>query len=266
MDQDHFNGVSIKDTSEEHYDNESPLYHNANPYGIWGTPPKESPKQVDDNNKGNNAFVGPFNPDFKIPVSVSKPKKSNKTTSGVSGGTKQKGGQRIPPVNGQVPFQPSQFNSVQRPDEILQIIQQHPELANYPPGSVFEIHNYDPKFPQNRPQVPINPYLMNQVDPTNNPQYSNIPIDQIIKHVQNGQIPPGLARPQLPFGQNSQQFAQNANVFAPHGLNVPFINAQHNQSSGIIIIHILSFAFIKVIVFFKNLAPTIFHPYSMGLN
>lgn len=224
-------GKPLNENSEEQFENENPLYHNANPYGIWGGPSKIPPKPIDENK--TPSFIGPFNPDFKTPVGSPKPKKGNKTSVVNPGSNKQKGGQR-PPFEGHNPFQQPQYNTVQRPDEILQIINQHPELANYPPGSVFEIHNYDPKYPQGRPQVPQVPYLMNQVEP-GHPPYQNIPIDQIIKHVQNGQIPPGLSRPLPPFRQNSPQFAQNPNIFAPHGLQIPFLNGQHNlnQSSGI---------------------------------
>lgn len=244
------NTIPVKETTDD-FENENPLYHNANPYGIWGTPNR---KPIDENK--NPEFIGPFNPDFKTPIGGSKLKKGNKTSVVPPGVNKQK----IPrPPFDQNQYQ--QFNNVQRPDEILQIINQHPELANYPPGSVFEIHNYDPKYPQGRPQIPMgNPYLMNHVDP--HQQYPNIPIDQIIKHVQNGQIPPGISRPLPSFGHNSQQFAQNPNIYSPHGLQIPFINGQHlNQSSGIsfyfktfVAFHLkknLHKTFIKFIYFFQ---------------
>lgn len=247
------NGIPISESSSENFDNESPPYQHIGSYNPWGTPPNRPPKDeilvkpLNENQNKSPSFMGPFNPDYKMPVSVSKAKKSNKTTTPSNIPNKQKGDRFRPPFPNipqqQNPFQQPQFNTIQRPEEILQIINQHPELANYPSGSVFEIHNYDPntKFPQSPvgrpplpPPPPVGPYLVNQVDtgsPANFPQ--NIPVDQIIKHVQNGQIPPGLSRPLPGFGQNPQ-FAPNTNPYAPHGLQIPLINGQlnSNQTSG----------------------------------
>lgn len=210
---------------EEHP--EGPPYQHIGTYsGPW-SPPKQKPKDevlvkpLDD----KTSFIGPFNPDFKMPVAPPKTKKGNKTTSNNTVNKKR------PPIPQQPVFQQPQFTTAHRPEEILQIINQHPELANYPPGSVFEIHNYDPNQNFQRPygqnQDPNRPFLPNQVEPAV-PNYPNIPIDQIIKHVQNGQIPPGLSR--LPFGQ--PQFAQNPNLFAPPGLQYPQTQLNSNQTGG----------------------------------
>lgn len=230
-----------------------------NPNKINSASGSEGPvKPISDSSDQSPPYMGPFNPDFKA-TSSSKPKKGNKTSTSSNNSNKQKGDRVRPPLvipQSNIPYQQSQYNTVHRPEEILQIINQHPELANYPSGSVFEIHNYDPnvKYPDN-PRLPpglnsVNrpPYLMNQVDPgmhfnnNNNNNYpNNYPIDQIIKHVQNGQLPPGLARPppsQPVFGQ-TPPYAQNPSIYAPHGLQFPLINGQPqlktNQTSGGII-------------------------------
>lgn len=244
---------------------EGPPYEHSVP---WPTGPKNPTKPIKDevlikpiyDNSKIPSYVGPFNPDNNKAPQV-KSKKPNKTANNALP-TKQKGEQFIPH---QLPFDPHQshypnLQNLQNPEEILQIINQHPELSNYPAGSVFEIHNYPQdvnrkpvnpeflvpqnKYPQNpvrKPpphnQSPIGPYLINQIDPNvqninSNNFASNIPIDQLIKHVQEGQIPPGLPRPIAPYNQNSQ-FSQNP-IFAQPGLQYSVLNNQPqlNQSTG----------------------------------
>lgn len=79
-------------------------------------------------------------------------------------------------------------------DELLQFINQHPELTNYPSGSVFEIHN----VPDNqRPSVPL---IFEQ--PTGHP--SGIPpglnVDHVLQHIHKHPSQPFIPFPHHPDG------------------------------------------------------------------
>lgn len=250
--------------------NDAPSYEHVSPWAFGPVNGNAKPPLKDDvlikpipDNPKVPSYVGPFNPDFKNPSG--KPKKGNKTsTTNTVNPNKQKPEQFIPqlahlPIPQQIPYDPqqTQYTNLQNPEEILQIINQHPELANYPSGAVFEIHNYPPdvshkpvnpeylnpqiKYPQNpirRPppqnQSPLGSYLINQIDPGNSNNFSpNLPIDQLLKHVQEGQMPTGIPRPPITsFAQNTP-FSQNP-IFAPPGLQYSMLNNQPqlNQTAG----------------------------------
>lgn len=253
---DNNNEPNLKPDLVDKYKNikpEGPIYEHSIP---WPVGPSRNPtkpikeevsiKPIPDTKPPS--IISPFNPDIKPPPV--KTKKGNKTTS--NNANKQKD-QFLPPlVSQQIPYDPHNphYQNIQNPEEILQIINQHPELANYPPGAVFEIHNFPQDIPQ-KPEynIPQNkfppsrkppsqhqtshvPYLINQIDPNAN-YASNLPIDQIIKHVQEGQIPPGLPRPAAPSYAQNSQFSQNP-MFAQPGLQYSVLNNQPqlNQTTG----------------------------------
>lgn len=166
------------------------------------------------------AYVGPFNPDFKGSGST-KTRKGDKTTNNIAPG-KQKPVVRPPPP----PPQRPQYDI--KPDEIIHVINQHPELANYPPGSVFEVHNYNPNqpgaYPSNFPARP--PLVPNQLD-------AGFPID-LIKHVHNGQIPPGVAANYAPNPYAQFPFMNGQSQLTPNrtgGQSITYFQVHANDTS-----------------------------------
>lgn len=113
------------------------------------------------------------------------------------------------------------------PDEFLQFINQHPELSNYPSGSVFEVHNIPPTHQQKQgiPQH-INPNSL--LTPTNNrpvipfviqtPQEDlpqNINVEHILQHIQKNSFIP-FPNAQMPPPNNGPLL-----ITAPNGLVIP---------------------------------------------
>lgn len=158
-------------------------------------------------------YIGPINPDFKNPAVPSKP--NNKGGKNPDKGKPNKNAgtfvtppstlheNYIPEYNHpgvpfqhaedypmpnkqKIPKQPPNTHQVHihgkgNPEEILQIINQHPEFANYPPGSVLEIHNV-PNGAQ-RPQF-VNPNTIINQRP-GRPPY-------VVNQDQQPSLPPGV--------------------------------------------------------------------------
>ncbi|XP_018322459.1 putative epidermal cell surface receptor isoform X1 [Agrilus planipennis] len=208
--------------------------------------------------KNTSTFLGPFSPNYKTDVSNTKQTK-------VSGGKYNKPGKdsgadvnesktKRPPFDNtkysKVPKHPSTnqtefYATEQYPqiphasgqsDEILQIINQHPELANYPPGSVFEIHSVpvDPSQKPNRPQYanpnilvpstndhPLVPFVINQ-----NPQVvpsHGIDLDQLLQHIHRAPTQPNYI--QYPTHSSN-------GIIIPNGQNLPIPSQLNKTISG----------------------------------
>lgn len=125
------------------------------------------------------------------------------------------------------------------PEELLQFINQHPEISNYPTGSVLEIHkvpiaaNQKPtNFPPNtKSQIHLVPYLV----PTNaagEPNHNDLPpgfsLDQILKEFHKNSQPqsniPMISRP--PF------VGSNGPVIVPQQTGSVLFGNQNNTHKG----------------------------------
>lgn len=119
---------------------------------------------------------------------------------------------QVPPylVNSQSPTKSHiAIHGKGNPDELLQFINQHPEIANYPPGSVLEIHNVPPNAkpnqmnPQHNGQNVI-PYLIQQNPNINNELPPGITLEQILQEIHKSEHPPSVPYhvPQFPRHDN----------------------------------------------------------------
>lgn len=112
-------------------------------------------------------------------------------------------------VQEQRPKQPGQPSQVAvhgkgDADELLQFINQHPELTNYPSGSVFEIHNIPDHKPQyvNPATRPVVPFVY---EPPGHPGLPpGLNVDQVLQqiHKQQQQHHHHPNQPFVPFPQN----------------------------------------------------------------
>ncbi|CAH1365374.1 unnamed protein product [Tenebrio molitor] len=190
----HENGSETTQSPLESYtqsnlpSNENPFYHKSNK----------------DENK--EPFLGPFNPTYKKP-SDSKNQKGQKPKPVKEGGlfvTPPPGENYIP--NHQV--KKTQMHGNQ--DELLQFIHQHPEINNYPSGSVVEVHSV--------PVKPSNPFV-NPGAPNGRPQ-------NFIPYV----LPPNGHGNELPGGITVEQILQEVHKNAnPHGHLYSFPPTQFNN-------------------------------------
>lgn len=125
------------------------------------------------------------------------------------------------------------------PDEILKIINEHPELANYPPGSVVEIHDVvaqdipqKPNFvnpnsivpPNNSP--PLVPYLVNQEH-----SYDTIPhgvgLEQFLQEIHKNIQP--QTNHFIPYPTNTQYSNVNGQIYIPPQ-NAPAFNTRPDRN------------------------------------
>lgn len=190
----HENGSETTQSPLESYtqsnlpSNENPFYHKSNK----------------DENK--EPFLGPFNPTYKKP-SDSKNQKGQKPKPVKEGGlfvTPPPGENYIP--NHQVKKPQMHGNQ----DELLQFIHQHPEINNYPSGSVVEVHSV--------PVKPSNPFV-NPGAPNGRPQ-------NFIPYV----LPPNGHGNELPGGITVEQILQEVHKNAnPHGHLYSFPPTQFNN-------------------------------------
>lgn len=100
----------------------------------------------------------------------------------------------IPPfIPQEPPKQHFALNDKNTPEEILQILHQHPEFNNYPPGSVVEVHNFSP-----HPQNPVLPPYANQngIMGHGNPQHIPILVQNSVGQHLN-ELPPGVTLEQI---------------------------------------------------------------------
>jgi hypothetical protein len=190
----HENGSETTQSPLESYtqsnlpSNENPFYHKSNK----------------DENK--EPFLGPFNPTYKKP-SDSKNQKGQKPKPVKEGGlfvTPPPGENYIP--NHQVKKPQMHGNQ----DELLQFIHQHPEINNYPSGSVVEVHSV--------PVKPSNPFA--------NPGVPNGRPQNFIPYV----LPPNGHGNELPGGITVEQILQEVHKNAnPHGHLYSFPPTQFNN-------------------------------------
>lgn len=108
-----------------------------------------------------------------------------------------------PPNENHIPNAPIKKPNTS-PDEILQFIHQHPEISNYPSGSVVEIHKL--------PTKPSNPFINgrppHQIIPTyaipHQVEESGLTLEQILQEVhRNAQLPGQIHEPLMPFPSNN---------------------------------------------------------------
>ncbi|KAK5647810.1 hypothetical protein RI129_002702 [Pyrocoelia pectoralis] len=99
------------------------------------------------------------------------------------------------------------------PDELLQFINDHPELVNYPSGSVFEVHNIpNGQRTNNNPIIPYPlPHNPQHIGINLNPQLN---VDNILQHIHK-QAPPYIPFPQSPPSNG------HLLITAPNGLVIP---------------------------------------------
>lgn len=149
------------------------------------------------------SFLGPGNPIYK---------KSNKNQKPLF--------VTPPPNENQIPNLPFKKPS-NSPDEILQFIHQHPEISNYPSGSVVEIHKL--------PTKPTNPFMNgrppHQIMPTyaipHQVEESGLTLEQILQEVhRNAQLPGQIHEPLIPFPSNN--YNNGPILVAPQSPIVPF--------------------------------------------
>lgn len=208
------------------------------------------------------SYAGPFNPDFKPPST----KNSNKNSK-----TKPSKGSQMfvtppppPPPRKAViendipevaPILPTTkphiedplHNSVRihakgDPHEILQIINQHPEIANYPPGSVLEIHNIDPSNPKKPPFInpnsivspnvrqPVVPFVINQNHPQEIPP--GVGLEQFLEELHKN-IHPQQTNAFVPYpNNNNNQYANDGQIFIqpPQQPNNPIFNTRPQRN------------------------------------
>ncbi|KAG5875174.1 hypothetical protein JTB14_007836 [Gonioctena quinquepunctata] len=124
------------------------------------------------------------------------------------------------------------------PDELLQFINQHPEISNYPSGSVLEIHSLPPSVPkpgsppfvnQGKPQIHLVPYLVPQNSPgenVNNELPPGFSLDHILREFHKNTQ--SQSNPQIPFSPfNSNGINRPPLPGQPSG---PIIPNRHNAS------------------------------------
>lgn len=191
--------------------------------------------EVTYDNLGNAAtevpYLGPLNPQTSKPVKTSKPaiaKTKPKPNVFIAPTVENYVPQHnIPVMEPTKPISPSQIPTKPTPEEILHIINQHPQLANYPDGSVLEIHNI-PNDNRQKPYinqnslVPQQPTRQQSVIPYVIPEHSGIP------------LPPGVSLEQLlqEIHKSEQhayvpvQYQQNGQVFV-----VPQSPPVHNSTA-----------------------------------
>ncbi|RZC41146.1 epidermal cell surface receptor, partial [Asbolus verrucosus] len=183
-------------------------------------------------NKDKETFLGPFSPNHKKPISDKKPKPSK---DGLMFVTPPPDENYIP--NQETPYlgheqnvkNPSQGGKVpqihQNPDELLQFIHQHPEISNYPSGSILEIHNIPTKTPvptyHGRPQQVV-PYVVPQ------PHIEGLPpgitLEQILQEVHKNAHPHGTPPHVIPY---PNQYSNGPVLLAPQS---PVLPNRHNST------------------------------------
>lgn len=246
---------------------ENPFYH------------KEKTKNKSENKRPafeniSHQFPGPFNPDFKPSNKPSKTKgndkKTNKNEVFVTPPSVGQNMNYIPEYQGpfghnypvqkrpklppipqypqvsqlpQVPQQPGKGV----PDDILQILSQHPELGNYPPGAVLEIHSI-PNEEINHAAInggsnakvkkvgPILTNVPNGINSNNhnilmNPNFDpNNPNNNPNVNLNNQNNPNNLNIPNNPNNPNNPKFTPNIipninpNIITPNIINPNLIN------------------------------------------
>lgn len=221
--------------------------------GITKTPQKMNTNEDEDLDKPE--FIGPFNPNFK-PNSV-KQESINKGKFN----DKSKPNKNVPmfvtpptdndilnaphqpvikpeiypilPNKANLPKLPQSPNQVHihskgSPEDILHFINQHPEIANYPSGSVLEIHN----VPQGQKPSFVNPNAVSNDHP------------QVVPHIINQQgiglpsIPPAIpgGHPQgINFDQILQEIHRNPNHQGNPFLTFPGHPQQFPNHDGLFI-------------------------------
>lgn len=242
--------------------------------------------------KSSAGYNGPFSPDFnKTPTSKGNNKSKIKPSKGnqmfVTPPNRNVVNENdIPEVATSAPTRQPQLdenlkNAVRihakgDPNEILQIINQHPELANYPPGSVVEIHNIDPQKPalfnpnsivppNMRPPHPhLVPYVINpnqhhqqqQQQDNNNNNNHGVGLEQFLEELhKNIQQQPQQQQTNsfVPYPTNNQ-YTNDGQIFIQQQNN-PIFNTrpQRNltQQSGLLFFFCLFFyCYSKLIVAF----------------
>ncbi|CAH1116582.1 unnamed protein product [Phaedon cochleariae] len=203
--------------------NENPFYHKQ-------APSSKKDDKVFSKDKNKQPFQGPFNPSYK-----DKSKNSKDSLFVTPPSEKVTPDQEVnsDPSKSQLPFLKPHKNAEHseievhghsNPEELLQFISQHPELSNYPSGSVFEVHNNNNNLATNqnavpseqgKPQIHLVPYL--------------VPQNSAGEHV-NSDLPPGFTLEQIlgEFHKNSQPSVQNILPHHPQFNRPPFIG----QPSG----------------------------------
>lgn len=182
------------------YTNHAANVSKTNPDSPPNLLPEENPFYHKNNKEeGKDPFVGPYNPNYKKPSKNQKPKPGKDAPMFVT-----------PPPN-QVKNPQVQGGQ----DELLQFIHQHPEISNYPSGSVVEIHNVPSKpfVNQGRPQHFI-PYVIPQNGHDDLPP--GITLEQILQEVHKNANPHGHV---LPFPTN--QFSNGPILLAPQSPILP---------------------------------------------
>lgn len=172
-----------------------------------------------------NPYLGPVNQNFPLSAKGNKGSKVNpkvKTKPSLPGeqNENQISAQIVPQAHPNKPIIEIPSHDKQPPEEILHIINQHPELANYPPGSVLEIHNI-PNRPNNHPF--INPNSILSQHPARQPQIVPyiVPSDHQGRPLPNNGLPPGVTLEQiLQEIQKSEQ---------PHPPYVPYQHYPENN-------------------------------------
>lgn len=200
---------------------ENPFYHKDNKKEGHVSKPVITTEPSQGLTSESPAFLGPFNPNFPLSSKGNKGSKNNPKV-------KTKPASSDPNIKSQVPdqttppHQPLHLPGKGPPEELLHIISQHPDLANYPPGSILEIHNVPNG---NRPNHPfLNP---NSIVP----QHPNMrqPQPQIVPYI----TPDHQGRPLsngLPPGVTLEQILQEIHkTEQSHQFGIPFVPYQQNQ-------------------------------------
>ncbi|KAF2879948.1 hypothetical protein ILUMI_26236, partial [Ignelater luminosus] len=224
-------------TEENHYYTSKGDSKKHSFYGLNPKKPEQNNKEVD------IPYLGPLLPTYP-PTANKQTKPGNKikpnkvaNTHFIPPNDEQPQYPFMPPMNQPVmpSKQPEIINSNPHieihgkgdPDEFLQFINQHPELSNYPSGSIFEIHNIPPTHEQkpgipqhinpnslltqtnNRPAIP---FVIQQHPQEDLPQ--NINVEHILQHIQKNSFVPF---PNAHMPPNNGQLL----ITAPNGLVIP---------------------------------------------
>lgn len=169
-------------------------------------------------------YLGPIIPNYQKPSKNTKPTPKIKPKPSVSPQN-----ENYIPINSypqQIPVLPTKagtappshvhIHSKGNPEEILHIINSHPEIANYPHGSVLEIHNIPntdrqkPPYlnpnslvPQQPPrQQGVLPYVV-PGDHTNIPLPPGVTLEQLLQEIHKTEQ---SSAPYNPYQQNGQIF------------------------------------------------------------